>query len=139
MKKGNASLLRMLQSAGKDPTSHDEWIADWKELYDEFENTPDSSLGFSEIEHAALGALSNVKVTDTHAHLSNAVCRMLDTFKHPALLVDSAGRIAAQNAMVKATYDLAVGDAVQQLPVQLSHAETLEDTVKTVLKSEAQQ
>jgi hypothetical protein len=41
--------------------------------------------------------------------------------------------------MVKATYDLAIGDAVQQLPVQLSHAETLEDTVKTVLKSEAQQ
>jgi len=132
MKERNSSLLKMLRNVGKDPLSHDEWIAGWTKMYDELESTQDSSIGFSEIEHAALGSLSNVKISDTHAHLNIEVSRMLETFKHPALLVNGAGCIVAQNAMVRATYDTDIGDKIEKLPVILNCSESLQDVVKSV-------
>lgn len=102
----DSTLLGMLRCAGKEPHSHHDWISGWRSMYDELSEVPDSSHGFSEIEHAALGSISNVQVSNTHAHLSCEVRRMLNAFKHPAFLVESDGHISAQNAMVGVTYDL---------------------------------
>jgi len=131
----NSSLLRMLQRAGKDPQTHHDWISGWRKLHDELGKVPDSSLGFSEIEHAALGSISNLRISETHTHLSSEVSRMLNTFKHPAFLVGSDGLISAQNVMVQATYDINIGDNVGDLPVVLKLAESMEDIVKEVTNS----
>jgi len=131
----NSTLLQMLQRAGKDPLTHHDWISGWRKLHDELEKIPDSSRGFSEIEHAALGSISNVNISDTHAHLRCEVSRMLNTFKHPAFLVDGDGLVSAQNAMVQVTYDINIGDKISDLPVNLKLAESLEDVVKAVTSS----
>lgn len=131
----NSTLLQMLRHAGKDPQSHHDWICSWRNIHDEISKIPDSSRGFSEIEHAALGSISNVSVSGTHAHLSCEVRRMLNTFKHPAFLVDSDGRISAQNAMVGVTYDLNIGDRISDLPVTLKLAKSVEEVVKEVTNS----
>lgn len=131
----NSNLLRMLQRAGKDPLTHHDWISGWRTLHDELEKLPDSSRGFAEIEHAALSSISNIRVSETHTHLNSDVCRMLNTFKHPAFLVGSDGIISAQNVMVRTTYDLDIGDHVEDLPVILKLAESLEDIVKDVTSS----
>lgn len=131
----SSNLLRMLGSAGKEPHSHHDWICAWREMYAELEEIPDSSDGFSEIEQAAIGSLSNVHVTDTHAHLSCEVRRMLNTFKHPTFLVDSEGQISAQNAMVGLTYDLDVGDKISDLPVTIDPAESIKEVIRKVTHS----
>ena len=131
----DSNLLQMLQRAGKHPQSHHDWICGWRKLHDNLNNSPDSSLGFSEIEHAAIGSISNVSISDTHTHLSCEVRRMLNTFKHPAFLVDSDGYILAQNAMVGVTYDLNIGDRISDLPLRLKLSESIEDIVRDVAKS----
>lgn len=131
----NSTLLQMLQRAGKDPQSHHDWICEWRKMHNELDMFPDSSRGFSEIEHAALGSISNVNISGTHAHLSCEVRRMLNTFKHPAFLVDSDGHISALNAMVGLTYDLNIGDKISDLPVTLKLSESLDDLVKEVTNS----
>ena len=131
----NTMLLRMLQSAGKDPQSHHDWICSWRKLHEELNKIPDSSSGFAEIEHEAFDSISGVSISHTYAHINCEVRRMLNTFKHPAFLVDSDGRITAQNAMVGATYDMNIGDNISELPVILKLAEPVEDVVKEVTNS----
>lgn len=135
MTNSDSTLLSMLGRAGKDPHSHHEWVCGWRKVYDELSEIPDASLGFSEIENAAIGSISNVQVSDNHAHLSCEVRRMLNTFKHPAFLVESDGHISAQNAMVGVTYDLNMGDKISDLPVTLKLSESVEDVVKQVTSS----
>ncbi len=135
MKKGTASLLKMLNDAGDNPLAHDEWVTAWQTLYDDFKNSPGAASGFTDIEHAAIGALSSKPVENTEIQLGNELCRMLDTFKHPALLVDSNGRVVAFNVMVYQNYSLNIGDHIQSLPVTLNLSESLEDVIKGILQA----
>lgn len=131
----NAAILRMLENAGKDPLSYDEWISNWKMLYEELENSSDSPSGFSQIEHAALGSLTNIKVTDNHEHLNSVVHQMLDKFKHPALLVTSTGKIAACNAKLKSSFNIKSGENVADLPLEPSQGGSLLSLIRHVLRS----
>jgi len=128
----DSALLQMLQRAGEDPHSHHDWIDRWRRLHDDLEKIPDSSRGFSEIEHAALGAISNVNISETHPHRRCEVSRMLDSFKHPALLINSDGLVSAQNKMVRRNYNIEIGDSVNDLPVTLNFSESIKDAVDSV-------
>lgn len=131
----DTSFLKLLRCAGENPESHHDWICSWRKLHDELRNIPESSQGFSEIEHVALGSIANVNISATHAHLSCEVRRALNSFKHPAFLVNSHGQILAQNAMVGATYDLNIGDNISDLPVTLKFAESVRDVVRNAICS----
>ena len=137
MKEGTASLLKMLNDAGDNPLAHDEWVSAWQTLYDDFKNSPGAANGFADIEHAAIGALSSKPLDNTDIQLGNELCRMLDNFKHSALLVDSNGRIVAFNVMLYQNYSLNIGDHIQSLPVTLSLSESLEDVIKRTLQDGA--
>lgn len=128
-------VLRMLEQAGKDPQSHNDWINGWRKLHHELGKIPDSSSGFSEIEHTALASISNVNITGNYAHLNSHVSRMLRTFKHPAFIVDGNGLITAANTMVRLNYEVTVGDKVSDLPVTLKDKESIEYVVKAVMRS----
>ena len=135
MTSSDSALLQMLQQAGNDPLAHNDWINGWRKLLDDQANTPNTLCGFSQIEHVALGYISNVKITETHAHLGSEVSRLLASFKHPVFLVDGDGLISAQNTTAQVTYDVNIGDNIGDLPVTLKLAEPVEEVVKAVTHS----
>lgn len=135
MKNGHAEFLKSLQEAATAPRLYDEWLVKWKQLHDQLEMSSDPSSGFSEIEHAALGSLSSMKVDETHSHLNTKVCQMLDRFKHPALLVKANGVIVARNTMLHTSFGLNTGDCITKLPLKLNQAESLQAVIKKTLGS----
>ena len=138
MQKSTSSLLKMLNDAGDIPLAHDEWISAWQTLFEDFKNSPDAAKGFADIELAAIGALSSNDIGNTHVQLGSELCRMLDGFKHPALLVNSSGRIVAFNKMVYQNYSVDIGDPIRSLPVTLDLSEPLEDVVRDILSPDAE-
>ena len=126
------AVASKIKSNYTDLNEYDELVNAWSQLCEQAMHEPDGEASFSDVESAALAALSETRIAGTDGKVGYQTGRILNAFVYPAFMVDPAGEITTSNISAWKEYGLTAQASVDRLPYKTEGGETVGDVIRSV-------
>lgn len=130
MKVSSALVAGKIRRGVEELSEYDALVNAWSELCEQARRDEEGAVEFSEIESAAIAALSAPPNRAPAGNISHDVSRMLNSFNYPTFLVTSGGLVAASNVSAWKEFGLAAQSSIDELPLYIPGAEQISDLVR---------